>query len=497
MTSNWKAIGSMVIAGATGLFIGTTGSEQIRGAEKRAPAEATAAAPAAVPAGGAMAAPSFQGIAQRDDAAVVNISTSKVVHEARMQDPFGGLLGRNGSPFVMPWGGGGDEALTQRALGSGFVVDTRGSILTNRHVVNRADQVQVTLANGHRYKAKVVGEDARTDIALLEIQPHETLTALPLGDSDNTQVGEWVMAVGNPFGLGGNSVTVGVVSFKGRALDLSTHGTPIEMLQTDAAINPGNSGGPLINARGEAVGINTLIMTGGAQQYSGVGFAVPINVARGILPQLREKGHVVRGWLGVQVQVIDEDLAKSMKMSDTKGALVSNVSLGSPAEEAGLKAGDVVRALDGKAVETSEDLSTRVASMGPGASITLDVVREGAPKTVQVKLGTFPDEQVAESKREQGKEKLGVTVQNLTPDTAQQMDIPPSDHGVVITKVEPGSAADDAGLQERDVVVSVDGQPVRDANAFRSMVEKTKPGDVLRLRVHRGEGYLFIAVRPA
>jgi serine protease Do len=247
------------------------------------------------------------------------------------------------------------------------------------------------------------------------------------------------MAVGNPFGLGGNSVTVGVVSFKGRALDLSTHGTPIEMLQTDAAINPGNSGGPLINARGEAVGINTLIMTDGAQQYSGVGFAVPINVARNILPQLREKGHVVRGRLGVQVQSIDEDLAKSLKMNDTRGAIVSNVTSGSPAAEAGLEAGDVVRSLDGK---------------------------------------------------------LGVAVETLTPDVAQQVDVP-AGHGVVITKVQPGSPADNAGLQERDVVVSVDGQPVRDASAFRSVVENTKPGDILRLRVRRGEGYLFVAVRPA
>jgi serine protease Do len=376
------------------------------------------------------------------------------------------------------------------------VVDTRGYVLTNRHVVNGADQVQVTLANGHRYEAKVVGEDARTDIALLKIDPRETLTALPLGDSDSTQVGEWVMAVGNPFGLGGNSVTVGVVSFKGRALDLSTHGTPIEMLQTDAAINPGNSGGPLINARGEAVGINTLIMTDGAQQYSGVGFAVPINVARAVLPQLRDKGHVVRGWLGVQVQSIDEDLAKSLKMNDTKGAIVSNVTPGSPAAEAGLEAGDVVRSLDGKPVETSADLSSRIASMGPGTSVALDILSDGSERTVHVKLGTFPDAQVAEAKAQEGHGKLGVAVETLTPDVAQQMDVP-AGHGVVITKVQPGSPADSAGLQERDVVVSVDGQPVRDASAFRSVVENTKPGDILRLRVRRGEGYLFIAVRPA
>jgi len=303
--------------------------------------------------------------------------------------------------------------------------------------------------------------------------------------------------VGNPFGLGGNSVTVGVVSFRGRALDLSTHGTPIDMLQTDAAINPGNSGGPLINARGEAIGINTLIMTGGAQQYSGVGFAVPINVARGILPQLRDKGHVVRGWLGVQVQGVDEDLAKSLKMSDSKGALVSNVAPGSPADEAGLEPGDVVRAVDGKPVETSSDLSSRVASTGPGTRIALDVLRDGADRTIDVKLGTFPDEQVADAKGEQGHGKLGVAVRSLTPDVAQGMDLPADAHGVVVVQVEPGSPAENAGLRERDVVVSVDGQAVSDAGVFRAAVEKAHPGDVLRLRVRRGSGYFFVAVRPS
>ncbi|HUL78180.1 MAG TPA: Do family serine endopeptidase [Vicinamibacteria bacterium] len=496
MKAQWKTFGGIGVAGAAGLLLGALGSGEIRGAERRTPAEASVpAAPST--AEGAVTLGTFQAIAHRDDAAVVNISTSKVVHEAKMMDPFFEFFGRNGSPLGAPWGRGGDETLTQRSLGSGFVVDARGYVLTNRHVVDGADQVQVTLANGHHYKAKVAGEDARTDIALLRIEPRETLVPLPLGDSDGTQVGEWVMAVGNPFGLGGNSVTVGVVSFKGRTLDLSTHGTPVDMLQTDAAINPGNSGGPLINARGEAVGINTLIMTGGAQQYSGVGFAVPINVARDILPQLRDRGHVVRGWLGVQVQAIDEDLAKSLKMSDTHGALVSNVASGSPAEEAGLKAGDVVRALDGKAVETSSDLSSRVAAKGPGSRVALDVQRDGSDRTIEVKLGTFPDQEAAEPRADEGHGRLGAGVRTLTPDVAQGLDMPADAHGAVIVRVEPGSPADAAGLRERDVVVSVDGQPVASAEAFRAAVEKARSGDVLRLRVRRGPGYLFVAVRPS
>jgi serine protease Do len=493
MKSNWRTLLSIVVAGAAGLFLGAVGSGEIRGAER--PAAVAGVPPAAPALDGAITLGTFQAIAHRDDAAVVNISTTKVVHEARMQDPFSEFFGRNGSPNASPWGRGDGEALTQRALGSGFVVDAKGYVLTNRHVVDGADQVQVTLANGHRYKAKVVGEDARTDIALLKIDPRETLTALPLGDSDATQVGEWVMAIGNPFGMGGNSVTVGVVSFKGRTLDLSSHGTPVDMLQTDAAINPGNSGGPLINARGEAVGINTLIVTGGAQQYSGVGFAVPVNVAREILPQLRDTGHVVRGWLGVQIQAIDEDLAKSLKMSDTHGALVSNVTPGSPADAAGLMPGDVVRSVDGQAVETSSDLSSRVAAKGPGAGVGLDVLRDGSDRKIEVKLGTFPDEDQAQAQAGEGHGKLGLALRTLTPDVAQGLDLPADAHGVVIVQVEPGSPAEAAGLRERDVVVSVDGQPVGDVGGFRALVEKAQGANVLRLRVRRGTGYFFVAVR--
>jgi serine protease Do len=493
MQSQWRNLGSIVVAGAAGLLLGAVGSGEIRGAEK-SPWGATSPPPVAAP-GGAITLGTFQAIAHRDDAAVVNISTSKVVHEARMQDPFSEFFGRNGSPFGAPLGRGEGEPLTQRSLGSGFVVDVKGYVLTNRHVVDGADQVQVTLSNGHHYKAKVVGEDGRTDIALLKIEPRETLATLPLGDSDATQVGEWVMAIGNPFGLGGNSVTVGVVSFKGRTLDLSSHGTPVDMLQTDAAINPGNSGGPLINARGEAVGINTLIMTGGAQQYSGVGFAVPVNVAREILPQLRDKGHVVRGWLGIQIQAIDEDLAKSLKMSDTHGALVSNVAPAGPADQAGLKPGDVVRSVDGRAVETSSDLSSRVAAKGPGARVGLDVLRDGADRRIDVKLGTFPDEDQAQASTGEGHGKLGLALRTLTPDVGQGLDLPVDAHGVVIVQVDPGSPAETAGLRERDVVVSVDGQPVTDVGTFQAAMEKAHGSDVVRLRVRRGAGYIFVAVR--
>jgi serine protease Do len=495
MSRKIGTLGLVAAAGVAGAILGATSSGQLRGAE-RTPTAPVVSSPPLPAAGGTLGMDTFQEIARKDNAAVVNISTSKVVHEAHGHDQFFDFFGHGLSPFLGPWsGGGGDETLTQRSLGSGFVVDPKGFILTNRHVVDGADEVTVTLNDSHHYKAKIVGQDARTDIALLRIEPHETLTALPLGDSDTVEPGEWVMAIGNPFGLGGNSVTVGVISYKGRSFDLSTRGTPIEMLQTDAAINPGNSGGPLIDARGQAVGINTLIMTGGAQQYSGVGFAVPINVAREILPQLREKGHVVRGWLGVQIQGVDEDLAKSLKLKEARGAVVTDVTDGSPAEKAGLKPGDVVLSVDGHAVEDSADLAHRIATKGPDTTVDLDVLRDGSEKTLSVALGTFPES--TEAAESGSGETLGLTIHSLTPDLAQSLGIDSSAHGVVVMRVEPGSQADSAGLQERDVILSVDGHPVDDVGSFQSAVEKARPAGLMRLRVRRGNGYYFIVVKTS
>ena len=241
-----------------------------------------------------------------------------------------------------------------------------------------------------------MGRDARTDVGLLKIEATEPLTALTLGDSDKTEVGEWVMAVGNPFGLpgGGNSVTVGVVSFMGRDMRLEDprRGTSIGMIQTDAAINPGNSGGPLLNTRGEVIGINTLIVTGGAQASAGVGFSVPINVAKEILPQLREKGKVTRGWMGVQINAVNEDLAATYGLKGAQGAYVSAVTAGSPAEKAGLQPEDVILSADTRAIQDNSDLSRYISSKAPGTTVKLEILRGKEKKAVPVTLGTFPDE---------------------------------------------------------------------------------------------------------
>jgi len=304
------------------------------------------------------------------------------------------------------------------------------------------------------------------------------------------------MAVGNPFGLGGNSVTVGVVSYKGRPLDLSGRRTPIDMIQTDASINPGNSGGPLLDTQGEVIGINSLIITQGLPQSAGVGFAVPIDEVKQILPQLREKGHVVRGWLGVQVQSMDEDLAKSFGLKDEHGALVSDVTSGSPAAKAGLKAGDVIVSADGKSIADGDALTHIVSSKAPGAAMEIGVVREGSPKSFTVHLDTFPEEGQKSDNAETPKSaKLGVQVQPLTPDLAQQLGMPDGSRGLAVMGVESGSPAERAGVREGDLIVGVDGQAVSSVSELRSALEKSKGS--ARLRIRRGDGYLFLAVPNA
>jgi serine protease Do len=483
------AAGLMLLGALTGFSLADARSSG-------SPSTPAAAAPAT--AGGAAFLPRpandvFPAIAKAETPAVVNITTTQTVQMTRFEGLPEQFFGRRfdfGSPE--------DRRQTQTGAGSGFIIDANGYILTNRHVVDGADHVTVTLADGHRYKAKVVGQDQRTDVALVKIEPREKLAVLKLGDSERAQVGEWVMAVGNPFGLGGNSVTVGVVSYKGRPLDISGGRTPIDMIQTDAAINPGNSGGPLLDTAGEVIGINSMIITrGGVPQSSGVGFAVPIDEVKQILPQLREKGHVVRGWLGVQVQRMDEDLAKSFRVKDEHGALVADVVSGSPADKAGIRAGDVIVSADGRPVADGEALTHAVSSKAPGRTMEIGAIRDGSQKTFSVTLESFPEKGARKESSEAPKSaRLGVQVQPLTPDLAQQLELPAGSHGLAVTGVEPGSSAERAGVREGDLIVSVNGQPVRDAAELRSALLKEKDAATL-LRIRRGEGYLFLTVPAA
>jgi serine protease Do len=366
-------------------------------------------------------------------------------------------------------------------------------------VIEGADEIDVTFPDGKRFDAKVVGQDARTDVALIKIEPKARLTPIPLGNSDQTEVGEWVMAVGNPFGLpgGGNSVTVGVVSFKGRDLTLGVRNTSVEMIQTDAAINPGNSGGPLINTRGEVIGINTMIVTNGAAASAGVGFSVPINVAKEIIPQLREKGKVVRGWMGVTIGAMTEDLAATYGLSEAQGALVTTVNDGSPADKAGLEPEDAILRADGRVIRDNGDLSRYIASLAPGTSVKLELLRGKDRKSVTVTLGTFPDEEQDEARAESGHASLGMTLRDLTPAVAERIGLPRETHGVVVVDVEAGEVAEDAGLIRGDVIVTVNGQPVASTSAFEEAIAAARPQGRARLRVYNAqvEGYRMVALR--
>jgi len=507
MNTRTRTIASFFSIAMAAMLLGAVVTTQVRTQTALArPAEADPAAlqPVPRPPSGPVTLDTFRDIARLQTAGVVNINTRRTVRR-RSSDPFREFFGDDlMERFFGPQGpqgpqgegrGRGERNQTQRSLGSGFIIDAQGHILTNRHVIEGADQISVTLNNGKDYDAKLVGKDARTDVALLKIEPKETLTHLRLGDSETIEVGEWVMAIGNPFGLGGNSVTVGVISYKGRSMSL-TRGTGVDMIQTDAAINPGNSGGPLLNTRGEVVGLNTLIVTGGLQQSAGVGFSVPINVAKEILPQLREKGRVIRGWMGVQIQPITEDLAKTYGMAEAKGAVISDVTNDSPADKAGLEPGDVVVEVDGRQVEDNNDLSRYIASRAPGTTVRLKVLREGAEKNVPLTLGTFPEETgEGQDAEEEAGVQLGMTLRELTPELAARLEMPRAAKGVVIMDVEAGTAAEDAGLQRGDVIVSVNGQTVEDPDDFKQEIDKAREDGVARLRVRNGNTHRFTVLR--
>jgi serine protease Do len=504
MNTRTRTLATFFTLAMAAMLLGAAVTTQIRPAAALArPAELQAAAAEAVQrgeGGGPVALDTFRNIAKAYTAGVVNINTSKEVRSSRgRRDPFHDFFGDD---FMERFFGPGQtpERQTQRSLGSGFIVDKAGYILTNRHVVEGADKIQVTLASqrpglDRPYEAKLVGRDARTDIALLKIEPKEQLTALNLGNSDGIDVGEWVMAIGNPFGYG-NSVTVGVISYKGRQVGL-TQGTSVDMIQTDAAINPGNSGGPLLNARGEVVGINTLIMTSGAPQSSGVGFAVAINTAKDVLPQLREKGKVVRGWLGVQIGALTEDLAKTYRLKEARGAVVNEITPGSPAADAGLKPEDVVLTVDGRPVQDSSDLSRYVASRPPGSTVRLRVLRDGNERDVDVKLGTFPEETAerGDDSEPEGTVRHGMTLRDLTPDVAERLQMPRGSRGVVVTDVAPGSAAEDALLRRGDVIVSVNGRDTEDVAGFEREIARAKADGVARLRLRRGDAHQVTVLR--
>jgi serine protease Do len=436
----------------------------------------------------------FVDLAKRLKPGVVNISTKKVVKgggrvfrqfspPSRERDPFRDFFGEDF--FNRFFGDVPQKDFVQRSLGSGFIIDKEGHIITNNHVIEGASEIHVRLSTEKEYDAEVIGRDPKTDIALIKIKSWNSLPVVELGDSGKVEIGEWVMAIGNPFGLS-QTVTVGIVSAKGRVIGSGPYDN---FIQTDASINPGNSGGPLFNMNGEVVGINTAIVATG----QGIGFAIPVNVAKEILPQLKEKGKVTRGGIGVYVQKMTPELAKSFGMEKSKGALVADIIPGGAAEAAGIQRGDVIVKFDGKEIDEMNELPRMVAATPVGKEVEVEVLREGKPLKIKLKVGELKDE-AAPAVEEKAKAELGMNVQEITPEVARQLQLKDL-AGVIVTQVETGSAAEEAGVQRGDIIREINGHPIRKLADYVNTVEKVKKDEVVRLLIKRGERNLYLAFR--
>ena len=429
--------------------------------------------------------PDFTALVDRYGSAVVNISVSgsvKVSGDSEQQfpqlspnDPFWQFFRSFPMPKAPPSG-------AIRGVGSGFIVSSDGVILTNNHVVDDAKEVTVRLTDNREFRAKVIGKDEASDVAVLKINAKD-LPTVRLGDSSKVKVGEWVVAIGSPYGFD-NSVTAGIVSAKARSLGNDSY---VPFLQTDAAVNPGNSGGPLFNLRGEVIGINSQIYSrnGG---FQGLSFAIPINVAAHVETEILQTGHVTRGRLGVTIQDVNQSLAESFGLKRPEGALVSYVDPDSPAAKAGLEVGDVITKLDGVAVVHSKDLPVRIAEIKPGTKVNMEIIRKGSAQEVTATIGTFKTEKVASADGSSAHEgRLGLAVRPLTPDEREQAGV----SGGLIVDASSGPAAD-AGIEPGDIVLSVNNTPVTSAEQLRALAKKA--GKHIALLVKHGDAKVFVPI---
>ncbi len=432
----------------------------------------------------------FSTLADTVSPAVVHIRVEKTVKSGGPtfrqfnQNPFGGneqfkdFFGRNFGQQRQP-------EFKQPGQGSGFIIDKSGYIVTNNHVVEGADTIKVVLKDDTEYNAKIVGRDPVTDIALIKVTAKGNLPTVPLGSSDNLKVGEWVAAIGSPFGLE-HTVTAGIVSAKGRVIGSGPYD---DFIQTDASINPGNSGGPLINMRGEIVGINTMIIAGG----NGIGFAIPIDQAKDIIAQLKTGGEVTRGWLGVTIQDLKGDMAEYYGLKGKSGALVASVVPGDPADRAGIQPKDIITEVDGKKVTTSRDLTALAAKLGVGDTARVTVLRDGHPKTLNVKVGKRPLTMAALSENQQPQEEseYGFEVTELTPEVAQRYNIKETS-GVIVVNVDPNGKAQAAGIQQGDLIIEINRKDVGSVKDFKNLIDQHKKGDGINLLVKRMNGGLMV-----
>jgi len=434
---------------------------------------------------------SFSQLVKKANPSVVYISTVKFIKgRKRLQHPFGRRQDPN-DPFrdffERFFGDQIPRDFKQKGLGSGFIIDKEGYILTNNHLVEKSDEISVTLANDKEFSAEIIGRDPKTDLALIRIRTDEDLNPLPFGDSEKLEVGDWVLAIGNPYGLG-NTVTAGIVSYKSRNIGAGPYD---DFIQTDASINPGNSGGPLLNTAGEVIGINTAIFsqTGGSV---GIGFAIPINMAKDLLPQLK-KGRVVRGWMGIMIQKITPELKKKLGLKGEKGALVADITPNSPAEKAGIKRGDVIISFDGKEITEMKDLPYMVGSTAVDKNVTVVVIRKGKEKSFNLNVGELKEEK--EYRESEGSETdLGMTVEEITPPMARNFSLSVTS-GLIIVQVQRNSPAAEAGLQQGDIILEVDQNEPGRLSDFYKMIRKYKKGDTILFLIKRGESTIYLTLK--
>ena len=448
----------------------------------------------------AVAPPSFADLAEKLGPTVVNIYTTQTVKERMPHGlPFGNDMelpeqfrrffgipdnrGRRNQPPPP------QREMKRTSLGSGVIISNDGFIITNNHVVDDADEIKVRLTNLEEYDAKLIGRDPKTDLALIKIEPKNGLPVVEFGDSEKLRVGEWVLAIGNPFGLE-QTVTAGIVSAKGRTLG----STPYEnFIQTDASINPGNSGGPLFDLEGRMVGINTAIYSQSGGNI-GIGFAIPIKMAQNIISQLKEHGTVVRGWLGVMIQQVTPELANQFKLDRPIGALVGEVSPGSPADKGGIKEGDVIIAFDGNEVTQMSMLPSMVAQTKVGSDAKVTIIRHGKEKTLTVKIAKLKEDDTMDNgpSSEIGR-KLGLNVQELTPELAKSLGLD-NDSGVIIADVEPGSAAAEADIHRGDLILEINRHPIKNMADYSTALTSSKKGDSILLWIKRGDHKRFVVI---
>lgn len=427
--------------------------------------------------------PDFIDLAARLSPAVVNISTE----QKNPRHHFEGEAPEDApGPSAQPFEDYGEEHT--RSLGSGFVINKSGYILTNDHVIQDAGQIMVSLRNGHEYRAKVVGHDSKTDIALIKIDAPYPLPVAPLGDSDELRVGEWVMAIGNPFGFD-HTVTAGIVSAKGRFIP----GSYDEFIQTDASINPGNSGGPLIDLHGAVVGVNSAIYTRTGSSM-GIGFAIPVNLVKGELAQLRDSGRAMRGWIGVEIQDVPPEIASKDGLDENQGALIAGIMDNSPAKAAGLRDGDIVVEFNHHQIGESQQLPLLVGGTPAGRTVTVEVIRDRKARKIPITVVASREEETATSEQGGATGQIGALVSELSPELIRERKLGDSG-GVVVSSVAPDSPAQSAGLKPGDIILEVNRHRVRNVDSYQHELKAKRPSGIVLLLVKRDEQTIFIPLK--